>query len=248
MLTRAKQCCTLLLGIGKHIEKNEEMKMKKVFAILLVLAVVAGFVFADAGTVDTSTKKLTVTSSVGIVYPQFKLTGVYSEDTYTAKNTTTPLDETPITALSIADNTIKIDCTIAQFGGKNKSDASAVNGYARYKGTVTFDITVGNLVEQTPGEGNDAKEVAGHIIDTDVVAAATYQGFNGTGSGSSATGNQNLTNAIKNTKVSDSQITAKYNGKVVDQNIGTFSAIWYQDDSVPTGEYKADITVEISAT
>ena len=39
MLTRSKQCCTLLLGIGKHIEENEEMKMKKVFAILLVLAV-----------------------------------------------------------------------------------------------------------------------------------------------------------------------------------------------------------------
>ena len=48
--------------------------MKKVFIILLVLAVVAGFAFADPA-VNTGNHRLTVTSVVGEVLPQYTVTG-----------------------------------------------------------------------------------------------------------------------------------------------------------------------------
>jgi hypothetical protein len=232
------------------------MKMKKVLTILMVLALVAGFAFADGdptpGTVNTGNHRLIVTSTVAEVVPQFKVTGSLSATNDKGSNVAEVADTEYAGAalaskLSIADNTIKVSCVIEQFQGVDATDNTQTFNYARYNKNITFTISASPLT-QTSGleNGKTAKTVAGHIENLEVVAAETYQGNDGTGNNGTETTTQ-LSNKITNTETTaETLVTSVYNGRVNNQNIATFNAIWYADNTAPNGLYKADIIVAIA--
>ena len=225
--------------------------MKKVFAILLVLALVAGFVFADSvtATVNTGKQRLTVTSSVVEVVPQFAFYGTTNSDYSTSLSPATVVETdegkfdgtTLASGKSIADEDITLYFIIKQTGGVEQGTGTP-RTYARYNDVVTFTFVIGALTEQSPQTGKDAATGAGSLVANSAVAgtAATYSSKQG---GDTKT----LTNAIETT-VSGQVFTSTYTGKVDGtQEIGRFAAIWNQDDTVPNGEYKADVTVTIAA-
>lgn len=228
--------------------------MKKVLTILMVLALVAGFAFADLipGTVNEGNHRLTVTSTVAEVVPQFKVTGTLSATNDSGSDfavvTDTQYEGAALASkLSIADKTIKVSCVIEQFQGVDATDNTQTFNYARYNKNITFTISASPLT-QTSGleNGKAAKTVAGHIENLEVVDAETYQGNDGTGSAGTATTTQ-LANKITNTETTaETLVTSVYNGRVNNQNIATFDAIWYADNTAPNGLYKADIIVAIA--
>lgn len=228
--------------------------MKKVLTILMVLALVAGFAFADTtpGTVNEGNHRLTVTSTVAEVVPQFKVTGTLSatndEGSDDAVVTDTQYAGAALESkLSIADKTIKVSCVIKQFQGVDATDNTQTFNYARYNKNITFTISASPLTQTTELNGKAAKTVTGHIENLEVVAAETYQGSDGTGSNGTANTNKQLTNKITNTETTaETLVTSVYNGRVNNQNIATFDAIWYADNTAPNGLYKADIIVAIA--
>ena len=223
--------------------------MKKILTVLAVLTIVAFAVFADETpaaptTLTTETHRITVESPVAQVLPVFKFSGSFDS----AYGTVGVADDDPAEAFSgtrlatedsIADKNIYAYFKISQ--------ANTATNYSRYNKTVKFKITVGDLTEQDPKEGEDAATVDGHITAVTAAATAKYEGYNGNNE------SVNLDNAVENevktfTAGQDNAVVeAAYNGKVVNQDIATFACAWYRKDSLPNGLYKADITVKFEA-
>ncbi len=214
--------------------------MKKVIAILMVLAIVAGAAFATDPEVNTGLKKIVLTSTVDEIIPQFVFKGTMNSDYSTEAVSVTDTTATELDSeLSIADSDIQAYFIILQNAAKDKDNNAS--DYARYNKNISFAFAIGDLIEQNPGENRTAKQVAGNLVANSAVAAEA-----GTYTGSQANESKTLTNAITNT-LDGLTFTAKYNGRVDNgQEIGRFSAIWYKDSSLPNGEYKADITVTIT--
>lgn len=223
--------------------------MKKFIVILMVLAIVAGFAFADptpAVTVNEGLKRITLSSEVEEFVPQFVFKGTmnsdYVTDAVTGNTSAVDFDGEELDSLlSIADEDIQAYFIILQNDAKDSNNQS--QDYARYNNTITFTFAIGNLVEQNPNTDDNrvAKEVPGHLVADSAVAAgkASYTGWKE---------NQqiSLQNAITNS-VNGQVFTSIYNGRVNNnQEIGRFSAIWYKDNTLPNGDYMADITVEIA--
>ena len=100
--------------------------MKKVIAILTVLIVLIGAVFA--ATNDT----LTITANVAKVAPNFILKGTLTGDGESATgNTQTNGTATLASVLDISQDDISVAVTVAQYN----------NTKSKYKGTITLTIT-----------------------------------------------------------------------------------------------------------
>ena len=195
--------------------------MKKVLTILVVLALFAGFAFADGNTV-------VLTTSIDEIPPVFKL--------YYDKDSTGDKDDylygTQEANSSIADG-ISADFAIWQEG--------EANGYSNYKETtveltVTCGAFVGKAGTGTEGyasatpkasalvNGATKKDIADPTKD-----ALTYDTFTG---------------ANTDTVV----FKPKYHGKRVnDQEIATFTATWDAEPNLPFGDYTANITLSYTA-
>lgn len=214
--------------------------MKKLIAILVVMIVLAGVVFADGnGTVNAGTQRITLKSDVEERLPNFLLQGSMTDYETALVNANegaafagTELDSEK----SIADENIVAYFVIIQNASKKFSDGSA-SDYARTQKTITFTFAIGNLTQQgvqTP------KVINGALVAQSAVAAAagTYEVENDA--------NSPYTNLITNS-VEGQTFTARYNGRVQNgQEIGRFAAQWNKDITAPNGTYKADITVLIA--
>ena len=226
--------------------------MKKLIVILMVLAVVAGFAFADdpvatpAVTVNEGLKRITLTSEVEEFVPQFVFLGTmnsdYETDAVEGNTSADDFDGTELDSkLSIADEDLQAYFIIIQNDAMDSQNQS--QDYARYNNTITFTFDIGKLVEQNPNTDDDrvAKEVPGHLVagSAKAAAAVSYTGWK-------ENEQISLKNAILNS-VEDQVFKSIYNGRVNnDQEIGRFSAIWYKDNTLPNGEYMADITLTIA--
>lgn len=216
--------------------------MKKVFVILLVLTLAVCCVFADAS-VNEGSHRLTISSLVDQIFPQFAFYGTlnsdYSTDVVKAKTDNESGEAEIDSGLDVSENDITVYFIIKQNSALKTDGTEAA--YARYNQVLTFSISIGALTEQDPYGGRAAATVAGQIVSNSAVAgsATTYTGYK---EGESKT----LNNAISNSY--DSLVfTSIYNGRVNNsQEIGRFAAVWYKDTTIPSGSYEADVTVTIA--
>ena len=190
--------------------------MKKVLVVLLMLATVFTYVFAAAQEL-----KIVLDSVVDKVVPTFKLEGTMDDFTSDVSTATESAQSTLDSNLSIASSDITAHFRVSQ------------SGEARYKGLVTLDISVGDLVEQTTDETKASVSGAVNNIANGVITQYSSK-HGGT--------TENVDNKVSLGKTA-SALKATFNGKSVDQIIGTFDAKWLQDDRVPNGTYMADIKV-----
>lgn len=195
--------------------------MKKVLTILVVLALVAGFAFADGNTV-------TLTTSIGEIAPAFKL---YYDKAETGEKADF-LVGTQAANSSIADGVVAkfVIWQEGEEGGKT---------YSNYKAaTVELTVTCGAFVGKT-GTGTEgyasatpkASALANGDAQEDTKGAdtLTYGEYAGTD-----------TNVVT--------FKPTYHGKRVDdQKIASFTATWAAADSLPFGDYTADITLAYTA-
>ena len=219
--------------------------MKKLIAILAIAIVLVGAVFATDPEVNLGSYKITLTSDVAPYAPQFLFEGSLTGTTYTAQGTAGEVAAANklVSQDSIADTDITAYFIIKQNGAKDASGAG--QEYARWNTPVYFTIAVTNLTEVNPADANDVKSAPG-AVDAASLSAAAAITYSGKKNGATT----NLTNALTNAVLEDGRVgfSATYNGKVVDQTIGTFSVTWKQDDSLPNGAYSADIILTISAS
>ena len=219
--------------------------MKKLIAILAVMIVIAGAVFATEATVNEETQKITLSTTVKESLPQFLMVGTLNSN-YTAGrvNGIVAADNFTGTALtsealnstaSIADEDINAYFTIYQNTSKLKADGTTMT-YARTQMAIDFTFAFGPLTQQDVPQGKTAKTVAGELVTASAATAGTF-----------TVGGNDYDNQISVTYTAASKkFTAVYDGRVDnDQEIGTFQIKWAKDPTVPNGTYKADITVNI---
>ena len=219
--------------------------MKKLIAILAVLIVLAGAVFATEGTVNEGTQRITLKSEVEEKLPNFLLKG--SLTSYAAIETaaTSATNGTAFSggALnsddSIADTDITAYFIISQNASKAASNA-ADSDYARTQKTISFTFEIGALTQQGVPSGKTAKTIPGTLVSAQKGTAGSYT----VGSNDTASTHDNLIELDYDSTAQ--KFTAVYNGRVQNgQEIGRFTAKWNKDVTAPNGTYKADITVLI---
>ena len=216
--------------------------MKKILTVLLVLTIVVGAVFA------ADTKKIEVKTSVDGNDPAFKLYASESDISATTA-TLTGLDASTLTSTKkISENTITVYFKVKQV---------AVGNYARCKYSFDIDVAVGALTQAAADvkTGEDPAKVAAHIISFAQADVAENTVYSGQGSNGTETKSENVKNKLefdKNSgtysdnataKTSSANIKLKYNGLVLDQDIANFKVCWYRDETLPNGNYAADVTI-----
>lgn len=204
--------------------------MKKIFAILLVLAVVTGCLFA------TNNDKLQIKSVVGEVLPQFKIV----DATQSKVGAVTVTDSQIIASgkdISVTD--ITWDFIIKQEGETDSANTDVT--YAKTKKTATLGISLGHFTGSTTNtvSSKDAP------VFTAMAAVAPND--------ANAVQAENTRTKItvpEGTSLSQASVQATlvyYGVKWEDQNVITFTAKWTKDDSLPLDTYLADITLTYSS-
>ncbi len=214
--------------------------MKKLIAILMVLAIVAGFAFADAPAANDSAK-LTVNTEVKIQYPNYSLqatdwvaggTGANASLGAAAVVATTPGTST----VRIGDDELLTTNTSVQF-------TITQTTLSRIKGVYTLGVEATNLVITQVTKSDGTKVAA-----TDDEKAANFFAVSSAPTitkGASGTAPTNT--SMDNTTAGSLAIT--YNGKKVakDDVIGTFNYTWTANENNAAGDYQATVTLKITS-
>ncbi len=221
------------------------MKMKKVFAILLVLAVVAGFVFAEnAPSANSSeTHKITVTSTVDLVVPGFNFTYV---------NTTTSADAATNKIAATTDGS-----TAEAFEANDKKNAtnSYDVGQDISKGDVSATFTIySNRVCNYNGSF-DLSVAATTFKKDNTTTAATEKSVTYTADSGNHTADHIVIANYSSTATESSQATTSdplrvtYSGRQFSSSVtlGTVTVVWNQDVNAKPDTYTSDVTLTIKA-
>lgn len=187
--------------------------MKKVLTILVVLALVAGFAFAT-----DSTPAIPAIGNHGTVTLSTTVTEIVPVFNIYHSDT----DAVDKGVSNIAAGNIEASFVVKQENTLKYSNY----GIAAGKG-VTLKVTCG------PFKNADVESTAAVTVDTAAYAAVS----------SANTDKLGLT-GDPDTSANTATFVPTYKGKRVDdQPIGTFTATWTKDDSLPLGDYTADITL-----
>ena len=201
--------------------------MKKVFAILLVLALVAGSLFATTG------DKLVLSSDVGIIKPEFKI--IYAGDTSKVGTT----DGVTVTI----NKDISLETIEATFNIVQKGEANSKT-YCKYNGSVELTIALSPFkatVGDVTATQSTSYTVTGVTIPaskvTETVGETTYDVVS---FAKGSTGGPSTT------------ITPTYYGRKADDlQVGTVTGTWVVDPSLPvlsgtSTTYTANVTLTYS--
>lgn len=225
--------------------------MKKVFAILLVLALVAGFAFAD----DTENHTLTVYSVVGEKVPAFQLrySGVktntnavkfgkpsyaeYYADPLTrdAENTSPARNAN----FDISDITTNQGVHAAEFTVYLVKNSEGYNAKSNSTYTLTFSDGVFDAVKRNGASG-------GTLAPTDIAVVANADAVEGDGD---AKGITSITPAAHN--ASSVATPVVFSGTTVNDDerlLVTATYTWTADQTIDMGTYFADIQLTITKT
>ena len=191
--------------------------MKKLIAILAVMMVIVGSVFAATG------DSLTLNATVATVYPIFS---IYGGKTAAATSTAGTQSGAAITFTSTEKNLAENDITVyIRLHQDNK---------AKYKGAASLTITATPLTNTDAtiqGTKSTAAPTAANIAATQNITGISYA-QNAAPSSSSSNGNTVVTFA------------PVYDGRAIQAtDIGTFDLTWGHDDDLPVGSYQATITL-----
>ena len=216
--------------------------MKKLIAILMVLAIVAGFAFADAPAVNDKAQ-LTVNTEIKVQYPNYSLqaTSWVAGETGTGANASlgaaAAVAATPGTStVRIGDDVLLTTDTTVQF-------TITQTTLSRIKGVYTLGVSATPLeitkVTKPDGSKADATadEKAANVFAVSAAPTITL--------GASGTAPTNT--SMNNTTAGSLAIT--YNGKKVAQNdvIGKFNYTWTADENNAAGDYQATVTLTITS-
>ena len=219
--------------------------MKKILTVLTLLMVIMCAVFAA----EQQTKKIEVQTSVDLKDPAYKLYASMSDISAKTADLTDKDAATLDTDKKISEETIAV-----YFKIKQVSSDTADEQYARCKYNINIGVSVGPLTqaEADVKSGETAAKVAAHIFDLTQVDPEERKGYNGTGTNKVANGEADISNmfafdgtatATEADKASSTTVKLKYNGLVKDQDIATFTAYWYRDETLPNGDYSADVKI-----
>ena len=225
--------------------------MKKVFAILLVLALVAGFAFAADGTENHT---LTVYSVVGEKVPAFQLryntvktnedavkfTDGKTYDKYLADATArsaSNLDNAQATSFDISDITTNNGVHTAEFTVYLVKNKDGYNAKSTAKYTLTFSDGVFDSVKR--------KGVTSTLAPTSISVAANTSAVEA--EGNSAVGITSITPAAANATSVATPVV--FSGTTVNSDellLATATYTWTADQTIDMGTYFADIQLTIT--
>ena len=195
--------------------------MKKLIAILTIMIILVGAVFAGSG------DKLLVTSKVSEHIPGFKIFGGERATTdgtaaYGTEGTNAGVKVASTKDIALDD--IMVDCKISQFS--NTTTPEYTGAKAKYKGTATLTITATELV---------------HSTDTTQKASVAASAVSVTGLPAGVTCTPNTTGATVT-------LPFVYDGRSVQDSAATTMATmlftWTHSDNLIPGDYSATIKME----
>ena len=189
--------------------------MKKALTVLVISLIIASSAFAAAN--DKLILDSTVKQSAPII-------GIKTTNSSDATVTGSADGAHVTTGMNIATQDISWTFTVYQAGGVNPEGSTKPNvNYARYKGVVTISLTPEKFYRYVDNtKQNDYSSGAASV------ESATAKSIS----------NQKVTVAAEN-----KEIKATYDGKVESTSLelGTFTCKWLQNDSLPDGDYQADV-------
>lgn len=193
--------------------------MKKLIAILTIMIILVGAVFADSG------DKLLVTSKVSEHIPGFKIFGGERAETtdtaaYGTEGTNTGVNVASTKDIALDD--IMVDCKISQYS--NTTSPEYTGAKAKYKGTATLTITATELVhsEDTTQKASVAASAVNVSLPAGVTCTPTTTGAT-----------VSLPFVYDGRSVQDSAATA----------MATMLFTWTHSDNLIPGNYSATITM-----
>lgn len=191
--------------------------MKKFIAILTIAIVLVGAVFAASG--DT----LTLTSTVSEHKPGFKIFGGEVSSAAAATEGTSA-GASIASSIDITADPITVYCRIKQYSVDTANSYSQTK--CKFRGVATIDV-VASALSQTIGTGETAQ-----TFSTAATASAVTTTLPNNVTKTAAT---NTNNAV--------QIILTYAGSTVQDSAvyADFSFTWAQDDTLPPGQYTANI-------
>lgn len=191
--------------------------MKKVITILAVLMVVAAAAFATDG------DKLILKTSVEKILPQFQISTVDSAEAVKV-GSADGVDVT--TGKDIAEQPITWTFDVEQKGEKDKNNHDKT--YAKYNTSVELTLTLSKFTATISGA--TYTEAGTPTVDSVALDSKNEA-------------NTSLGKIAIATTTDGKGIKLTYSGKVVDQKFGTFTCTWPQDDTLPVGDYTANVTL-----
>ena len=228
-------CCTVLLGIEKHILKRGFRKMKKLIATLVIAIVLVGAVFAT----DNAALKISV--SVDEYVPTFKL-GT-SDSTYITSqvfdlvvadgaDTATAATATAAAGTKLA-NGESLTITFGIFQVRN-----AV-GYIKTDKAYGFEVDATDLVLTTAADTDDPEE--NEMFERGTITAIA-----------SAANAPSSEYATITTATSSAPYKIDYTGKkytpAAETEVANFSVTWNANDTALSGTYEAYVTLTMTTT
>ena len=218
--------------------------MKKLIAILMVLAIVTGFVFASdpLGTTSNGSAAIEINATINPAYPLFQLraTGFgTNNEASSSEDFTNPVTDNvenngannPASITITADDMLT-KSAVVNFDIYQRNDARAM---AKYDLAVTATDLL--LVQKADGTAVTSGQTAAQKF---TVSPTTITVTPATGA---AVANVTLSGATAG------KLTAQYNGgPVAETTLGTFACTWAANASAEAGQYKATITLTVTAT
>lgn len=197
--------------------------MKKLIAILAVMIVLVGAVFAADG------DKLTLKSTVGVVDPVFEI-----RSTSAAGTLGTQAGAEVATSKDLSVENIEWTFYIMQFGEKDSKNATVT--FAKAKKTASLTITLGHFTGKNEGQiAVDSPKFTAFTAATPIEANAGYAAAKQT---AITVPSGEALNA------STATVSAVYKGvNWADQEIAHFTALWTKDDTLEMDDYYADVTL-----
>ena len=197
--------------------------MKKLIAILAVMIVLVGAVFAASG------DKLSLKSIVGEVLPVYEIHSQNASGTVGTQN-----GAEVATGMDLSTQNISWTFVIIQ-KGEVDGQQNAVT-FAKTKQTATLTITLGHFV------GDEEHQQANDSPKFTAFTAATPNQTNDALDADKKTVITVPTGDALN--ASSANVTAAYKGvNWADQEIATFTALWTKDDTLKMDTYHADVTL-----
>ena len=214
--------------------------MKKLIAILMVMAIVAGFAFADAPAVNDAAK-LTVNTEVKIQYPNYSLQATDWVAGGAGDNAS--LGAAAVVATTPGTSTIRIGDDVLLTTDTTVKFTITQTTLSRIKGVYTLGVEATNLeitkVTKSDGTKADAtaEEKAANFFEVSSAPTITK----------GASGTEPTNTSMVNTTAGSLAIT--YNGKKVAQNdvIGTFNYTWTANENNAAGDYQATVMLKITS-
>ncbi len=207
--------------------------MKKLIAILMVLAIVAGFAFAAEET-GAQKDEIKVTAVVKAVTPQFKLYGSATSTTSSTGTGMTEADRVTTDATTTA-NVDGAENSLLADGGLTIYLVIKQTRESRWTGSVVLSVSATELTG-TVGTGSEAK--------TYTTAAPTISALAAQHDIAAPTGD---TVAVRTTTPGTASATVAYSGRAAAAaDIASFSVNWPKSD-VPPATYTGYIRMTYTA-